>query len=175
MDETNGKLDPDPAIMPLFGTAEEEGIDMAYRGSGLAGGIALLMATAATATELVTVDLTFSDKALAELLRRGEGVVVAAYWSGEAVPGATMVDPELGTVFLMSEELTLHPATTRLVLGGNLAAAPLEQVIEPRLNLNVYSGRWTDENNLLDCGFLDDAVAMLTAKPQVVLCKLIGE
>ncbi len=60
-------------------------------------------------------------------------------------------------------------------LGGSLSAAPLDQVTEPMLNVNVFSARWTSDDNLIDCGFLDDKVATLSAAPQAVHCILIGE
>ena len=134
-----------------------------------------LLASAAAAQQMVTIDLTFSDKALAELQARGEGVVVSGYWMGDPAPGATLPATEIGTIFLLAEEITLQPAPARVSLGGSLSAAPLDQVTEPMLNVNVFSARWTDEDNLIDCGFLDDKVATLSAAPQSVHCKLIGE
>lgn len=40
---------------------------------------------------------------------------------------------------------------------------------------NVFSARWTSEDNLIDCGFLDGPLAELAAAPQDLICKLIGE
>jgi hypothetical protein len=147
------------------------------RRSACLAALSLLAGAAAlpALAETVSVDLTFSEQALTELTTRGEGVVVAAYWMGEPAPGATMTDPELGTVFLQTEDLTLHAGPAKLVLGSNLANAPLDQVVEPKLNLNVYSGRWTSEDNLLDCDILDDVLSKLAATPQKIHCKLIGE
>lgn len=125
--------------------------------------------------QTVTIDLTFSEKALAELTARGSGLVVAGYWMGEPAPGATFPDTEVGTIFLLSETVTLHPGPARIVLGSNFAAAPVDQVTVPMLNVNVYTDRWTDEYNLIDCGFLDAPLAELAAKPQTLHCKLIGE
>lgn len=138
-------------------------------------GLGLLAGTGLALAETVTIDLTFSDKALAELTSRGEGVVVAAYWMGDPAPGATFPDTEIGTIFLMSETVTLHPGPARVVLGANFAVAPVDQVTVPMLNINVYTDRWTDEHNLIDCGFLDAPMAELAAAPQALHCKLIGE
>ena len=125
--------------------------------------------------ETVTIDLTFSEKALEELTRRGEGVVVAGYWMGDPAPGATLPENDIGTIFLLSETITLQPGPARVVLGSNFAAAPVDQVTVPMLNVNVYTDRWTDEYNLIDCGFLDAPMADLAAAPQTLHCKLIGE
>lgn len=136
----------------------------------------LLAGTCGTAmAQTVTIDLTFSENALAELQARGEGVVVAAYWMGEPAPGATLPDTEIGTIFLMSEDITLQAGPARVVLGGSLDSAPVGQVTVPMLNVNVFSARWTTEDNLIDCGFLDDEMAKLAAAPQTLNCRLIGE
>jgi hypothetical protein len=125
--------------------------------------------------QTVTIDLTFSDKALTELTTRGEGVVIATYWMGDPIPGATQKTNEIGTILLMSEDLTLHPGPARVVVGSNLSATPMDQVTVPYMNVNVASARWTDENNLLDCDVLDDVVTKLAATSQKIHCKLIGE
>jgi hypothetical protein len=137
-------------------------------------GLTLLVGTAALA-DAVTVELAFSDKALAELQQRGEAVILRSNWIGEPAEGATMTDPETGMVYLQWEELTIYPGPATLVLGANLSAAPLDQVIEPALNLNVFSARWTDENNLLACDVLDGPLSQLVGSPHKLTCKLIGE
>ena len=138
--------------------------------------LGLLAGTAGFAqTGTVTIDLSFSDRALAELTSRGEGVVVAAYWMGDPAAEATLPANEIGTIFLLSEDITLQAGPAKLVLGGSLASAPLDQVTVPMLNVNVFSARWTSEDNLIDCGFLDAPMADLAAAPQTLHCKLIGE
>jgi hypothetical protein len=137
-------------------------------------GLTLLSGTAALA-DTVSVELAFSDKALAELQSRGEGVILRSNWIGEPAEGATMTDPETGMVYLQWEELTIYPGPATLVLGANLSSAPLDQVIEPALNLNVFSARWTDDNNLLACDVLDAPLSQLVGSTHKLTCKLIGE
>ena len=138
--------------------------------TALVGAIALPVGA-----QTVTIDLTFSDKAQAELSSRGEGVAVAGYWSGEPVPGLGLPEGEPGGYFLLSETVVMQAVPSRVVLGANFASAPVDLVVVPMLNVNVYTDRWTDENNLIDCGFLDAPVAELAAAPQKLHCKLIGE
>jgi hypothetical protein len=133
------------------------------------------LAGAPVAAQTVTVDLTFSDKAMAMLKETGEGVILAAYWSGEPSPSATIEMDEMGRIFLLAEQVTTLPAPGRFIFGANLSSAPVDQVIAPLLNLNVYSARWADENNILHCDLVDDALAKLTAAPQKVVCRLITE
>ncbi len=136
----------------------------------------LALATPALSQTLtpVTVEITYSDKALAELTSRGEAVTVSGYWMGEPAPGAKLPPTEIGTIFLMNEELTLWPGPVTVTLGTALASAPVDQVVEPMLNVNVFSARWTTDDNLLDCSLVDDVLSKLAA-PQKITCKLIGE
>lgn len=126
-------------------------------------------------TQTVMVDLSFSEKAMAELMRQGEGVTLAAYWSGEPAPDATMQPDEMGMIFLQAEEVSILPAPGRFTFGANLAAAPLDQVVTPLLNLNVFSARWTNEDNILHCDLVDGELGKLTGAPQKLVCKLIVE
>ncbi len=141
----------------------------------LAAGAALAVSAGVAAAQTVTIDLTFSDKALADLTRRGEAVAVSAYWMGDPVEGATLPETEIGTIFLLAEKVTLQPGPARVILGTNFGTAPTDQVTMPMLNVNVFTDRWTDEHNLIDCSFLDAPLAELAAEPQAIHCKLIGE
>jgi hypothetical protein len=123
----------------------------------------------------LVIELSFSDKALAELRKRGEMVTVAAYFMGDPAPGNTLPLTPVDTVFLQSQEVTLWPGPQRVVLGENLALAPMDQVTVAMANVNIYTARLTDEMNLIDCGFRDAPLTELTAAPQAMVCKLIGE
>jgi hypothetical protein len=131
--------------------------------------------TLAARAQSVTIDLTFSEKAQTELTSRGEGVAVAGYWSGEPLPGSGLPEGEPGGFFLLSETVVMQAVPSRVVLGANYASVPIDRVTEPQLNVSVYTDRWTDEYNLIDCGFLDAPVAELAAAPQKLHCTLIGE
>lgn len=78
----------------------------------------------------------------------------------------------MGFIDLANEAYTIRARDAVLVLGGSLSNAPLDQVIAPKINVNVYSARFTDENNLLDCGIVDDDIAALKG-PQDIFCKLL--
>ncbi len=120
----------------------------------------------------VTVAIRFDPAAAQALAARGERVVVSGYFYGEPAPGATEAPDEMGLINLGNEEFTIRPQDAQLTLGASLSNATLEQVVEPMLNVNVFSARWTHEDNLLDCGLVDDAVSKLSG-PQEVFCKLL--
>lgn len=132
-------------------------------------------ALAQTAPPVVTITLRLDDAALAELTRRGEKVVVAGWYYGDPAPGTTIPVDEMGMIYLGAEELTIWPAAqTTLTLGANLGSAPLEGVLQPMLNVNVFTARHTDENNLIDCGLVEGPIADLATAPQQMTCTLIG-
>ena len=89
------------------------------RASACLFAVTLLIGTA-TLAETVSVELSFSDKALAELQSRGEGVILGSNWIGEPAEGATMTDPDTGMVYLQWEELTIYPGPATLVVGRGL-------------------------------------------------------
>jgi hypothetical protein len=120
----------------------------------------------------VTLVIRFDPAAAQALAASGERVVVAGYFYGDPAPGATETPDEVGYINLGTEEVTIRPQDARLTLGASLSNAPLDQVTAPMVNVNVYSARWTHEDNLLDCGVVDGPVAAMTA-PQEVFCKLL--
>ncbi len=135
---------------------------------------ALLVASPALAQQ-ITLDISFSEKAAQTLADKGELVMVSAYFMGEPAKGASLQPDEMGMIYLGGEDLTLWPRAQTVTIGALLAGAPVDQVTAPRVNVNLYSARISSEDNLLDCTLVDDEVAALTAAPQSVLCKLIGE
>jgi hypothetical protein len=45
----------------------------------------------------------------------------------------------------------------------------------PQLLINVYSGRKSSPNNLLDCGIYEGALKAVQGQSIPISCKLIGE
>ncbi|GGD98707.1 hypothetical protein SAMN05421774_1013 [Gemmobacter megaterium] len=123
----------------------------------------------------LTLELTFSQRALQELAGLSEMVTVSAFYFGEPAPGATIEPDEDGLIFLGLEEHVIWPVPQRLRLGANLAAMPHAQVVAPQVNVNIYSARFGAEDNLLDCGLIDGPVQDFAGRPQTIGCKLIGE
>ena len=133
----------------------------------------LLAAGAGAARAEIAIDLVFEGGTASSLKKRGEWVVISAVYYGEPVSDNVPVD-ESGLVYLGAEEATVFATDQRLVLGGMTAGAPLNWVVEPVINVNVFSARMTDENNLLDCGIVEGPVAALEGQVQQITCRLLG-
>ena len=124
---------------------------------------------------LVRIDLTLSPRAMAELAGQAEMMTVSAFFWGEPAPGATIEPDGMGQIFLGAEDHIIWPLPQQVALGANFGTMPRAEVVAPMLNVNVFSARFANEDNLLDCGLVDGAVADLADTVQTVHCKLIGE
>ncbi len=128
----------------------------------------------AMAQDGVTVELVLDPAVEAELLARGEWVIVNAWYYGDPALDSVPMD-EMGLVFLGEEEATVFPVSQTITLGGFTGGAPRDWVIEPIVNVNVFSARLTDQNNLLDCGIVEGPVAELSGAVQTITCGLLGQ
>jgi len=133
------------------------------------------MAAPLRAETPLALEIGFSEKALKELASLSEMVTVSAFFFGEPAQGATIEPDEEGLIFLGLEEHVIWPVPQKVLLGANLGAMPLTQVVSPQVNVNVYSARFGAEDNLLDCALVDGPVQELSGKVLSIDCKLIGE
>lgn len=139
----------------------------------LALALTLAALPALAETPRVKLHVTFDPAAAADLAKRGEMVVIASYFYGFPAPGATLQADEVGQINLGNEEFYINPADTTVEAGGSLIAAPLDQVSELMLNVNVFSARLVHEDNLLDCTLLPDETVSKMTGTQEITCKLL--
>lgn len=121
----------------------------------------------------VAIAISFDEATIAKLTSLGEWVTVSAYYSGDPAREDAPTD-EMGMVYLGHEEANIFPANQTVELGGFLAGAPLDWVSEPLINVNVYSARFVDQNNILNCGIVDGPVGALSGAVQTISCTLLG-
>ena len=122
----------------------------------------------------VTVDLL--PRATAALKRRGETIVVLAYYYGLANSRGAKYSDGMGQIYWSQEDqIELSgPGVARFGLH-NLNAALLDyfQDRKPEVLINVVSGRRTDPNNLLDCTVFEDSVYLAASQGIRITCDLI--
>ncbi|MGZ5852602.1 MAG: hypothetical protein ACXWJ0_00525 [Xanthobacteraceae bacterium] len=122
------------------------------------------------------VDVALSPKAAALLKAKKEGIVVAAYYTGEPVPAALKHADEEGMIDLATENVTIPGAPGRATVTGNkVNPAQVGWVKSVHILVNVFTARHSGDLNLIDCGIFDGSVAEARAKPVAIACKLIGE
>ena len=134
---------------------------------------AVALASPSVAENRVGIVISFDEATIARLTSLGEWVTVSAYYFGDPAREDAPTD-EMGMVYLGTEEATIFPANQRIELGGFLDAAPLDWTVAPLVNVNVYSSRFVDENNMLDCGLVEGLVADLAQADQAISCRLLG-
>lgn len=134
---------------------------------------AVALASPSVAENRVGIVISFDEATIARLTSLGEWVTVSAYYFGDPAREDAPTD-EMGMVYLGTEEATIFPANQRIELGGFLDAAPLDWTVAPLVNVNVYSSRFVDENNMLDCGLVEGLVAELAQADQAISCRLLG-
>lgn len=135
---------------------------------------ALVAAGSAAAQDSVTLDLVLDAEVEATLQARGEWIIVNAWYYGDPAVDSVPMD-EMGLVYLGEEKATVYPVSQRVVIGGYTAGAPRDWVLDPLVNVNVFSARLTDQNNLLDCGLVEGPVAELAGGVQTISCTLLGQ
>lgn len=134
--------------------------------------LAVGAAGAARAQESVTLDLQIDAAAEAALQARGEWVVVDAWFYGDPALDSVPMD-EMGLVYLGEERATVYPVSQRVTIGGYTNGAPRDWVFEPIVNVNVFTARMTDQNNLLNCGIVEGPIADLAGGVQTISCTLL--
>jgi hypothetical protein len=125
-----------------------------------------------------TVAITYSQKAMDKLVAGKETVIVVGYLYGFPIPGTPqkLVD-EVGQVDMGEVKKEVAPGATATFDRIKLDPAMTKWFNSQGLQvlINVYSGRKSSPNNLLDCGIYEGALKAVQGQSIPIACKLIGE
>jgi len=125
-----------------------------------------------------TVKITYSSKAMDALVKGKETVIVAGYLTASPIPGTPKkyVD-HVGEIGLGDVQKEIAPGAVASFAGVKPTAAMMKWVDSsgPQLLINVYSGRKSSPNNLLDCGIYEGSLAAIQGQTIPISCKMIGE
>jgi hypothetical protein len=122
--------------------------------------------------------VALSAKAKRKLEESKETVVVAAYFSGNPKSGALkQYISDTGEIDLGEKQVEIAPGAAASFGEIELKRDSLEQADNqgPLLLVNVYSGRKSSPDNLLDCGIYEGPLKAVQNKSVPISCKLIGE
>jgi len=135
-------------------------------------------ATAAVAPLGLRVNVKLSDKAMQKLVQSKETIIVAGYLSGNPKKHAAKkyVD-EMGMINLGEFRNEIVPGESADIGEVKLPPERLAQTDgkDPELNINVFSGRRSSVDNLLDCSFYEAGLKATQGRSIDITCKLIGE
>ena len=115
---------------------------------------------------------------MATLVAGKETVIVVGYLSGFPIQGTPRkyVDHE-GQVDMGEVKDEVAPGAIAKFDKVKLNQPMLKWLDSqgPQLLINVYSGRKSSPNNLLDCGIYEGALTAIQGQNIPISCKLIGE
>jgi hypothetical protein len=135
-------------------------------------------ASPVTAVFNFTVKITYSDKAMATLVAGKETVIVAGYLTASPIAGTPKqyVD-RMGEIGLGEVDREIAPGAIATFSNVKPTVAMMKWVDSqgPQLLINVYSGRKSSPNNLLDCGIYEGSLSAIQGQSIPISCKLIGE
>lgn len=124
-----------------------------------------------------TVEVALSDAAERQLGESGETVVVGASFFGDPADGvAQELLNDVGQIDLGRKEVELSGSGRASFDRDALKLDLLDAITgPPQVNVNVWSGRRSSEDNRLDCDFFQDAIAVAAQGPVRLDCRLLPE
>jgi hypothetical protein len=125
-----------------------------------------------------TVTVTYSQKAMATLAAGKETVIVVGYLYGFPIQGTPKQDVDhVGQISMGEVKKEIAPGATATFDHVKLNQPMMKWMDSqgPQLLINVYSGRKSSPNNLLDCGIYEGPLKAVQGQSIPISCKLIGE
>jgi hypothetical protein len=122
-----------------------------------------------------SIALKFDPAASEALVKRDEWTIVSAIFYGRPNKAGEEHASE-GEVFLGRTQVTVMSVDQTVAVSGNPDAEALSKWVEGgvvRVNVNVFTARFTDDKNLLNCGIFEDDVAVARANVPEISCKLL--
>ncbi len=134
--------------------------------------------TPATTVPGFTVTVTYSQKAMATLVAGKETVIVVGYLYGFPIQGTPKQDVDhVGQIDMGEVKKEIAPGATAKFDSVKLNQPMMKWMDSqgPQLLINVYSGRKSSPDNLLDCGIYEGSLQAIQGQSIPIACKLIGE
>ena len=138
----------------------------------------------AAAPASFTVKITYSKRAMDTLVAAKETVIVAGYLYGFPKKGAPKADVDHeGKIDVGEVKDEIVPGAESSIGQIELDQATLKDRAMMKwfdsqglqILINVYSGRKSSQNNLLDCGIYEGSLSAIQGRSIPISCKLIGE
>lgn len=121
------------------------------------------------------IQLSVSQKAEEKLKNDGESIIVQAYFSG--VPRDTTSEEylESGQISIGGSRVELFDKRIARFQNVKIARSKLDEITDKNFEvlINIFSGRRTTGNNLLDSDLLQEGIESVKGKRHVLKTKLI--
>jgi hypothetical protein len=128
---------------------------------------------------LFSVNVHLSEAASTKLIDNNETIIVAGTFTGHPKQGteARYLDIKSGDVVLGDVTQEIRPGETAIFDQLNLNPDALARIDPqgPHILMDVYSGRRSSKDNLLDCDDYDGGFESIRGRTIVIRCQLIEE
>ncbi|MFT3935943.1 MAG: hypothetical protein QM726_20100 [Chitinophagaceae bacterium] len=125
----------------------------------------------------LSIAVALSQKATERLLQDKESIVIDAWFSGHPKDTASKEYKESGGIFLKASHVEVDTARAVVIDGlkfhRNLYDSLADKDI--RVLVNIYSGRKSGPDNILDCEILSEKISVVKDKRNTLSCRLINE
>ncbi len=127
-----------------------------------------------------SVNVQLSEGAREKLTDSKETIIVAGYLTGHPKEGteARYLDIKSGDVILGDVQQEIRPGETAVFNQLNLNSDAMSRIDSqgPHILINVFSGRRSSKDNLLDCeDYYDGGLESLRGRTILIRCQLIAE
>lgn len=124
-----------------------------------------------------TIEVNLSALANAKLASDKETMIVAAWFSGQPKDSTSKEYVETGAMFVKSSEIELSNSRIANFEGIKFSKAKYDSLANKdiRVLINIFSGRKSSPDNLLDCEILTDKMSAVKGQKFVLAGKLISE
>jgi len=133
----------------------------------------------ASASSQFAVKVQLSEAARKQLTGNSETIIVAADFTGHPKQGTEVryLDIKSGDVILGDVKQEIRPGETAIFNELNLNPEALARIDSkaPHILMDVYSGRRSSKDNLLDCDYYDGSFESIRGRTIVIRCQLIEE
>lgn len=123
------------------------------------------------------IEVGLSQQAKDKLSKDKETIIAAAWFSGIPKDTLSKEYAESGELFLQSAQVELDTGSVASFENIKFSKAKYDSLADKdiRVLINMYSGRHSSPDNLLDCSILSDKMSAVRGQKFVLACKLIGE
>ena len=130
--------------------------------------------TTAAAADGFDIKVRFDDRTTLTLAQIGESVVVSAFYFGDPSANGQAHADEMGQIWLGNEDVEIDSLDQTVHLKAALDDKGLGWINgAPRVNINIYSARHADPNNLLNCEIFEDDIAVAQARAPLLRCVML--
>jgi len=122
-----------------------------------------------------SIQVDLSPKAEKLLKEKKESIIVAAYFSG--IPKDSTKYLEDGEYAFGTHECELTDSRTAIFRGVKISKESFESLADKdfQVLINIYSGRRSMKNNVLDCDILQKKISQVKDQTFIIRGKLIAE